>query len=54
LGKDIDKVQPLLDLLGIGLAVSGAGISAEKISSTEKRQALQRFISALEESIGLA
>ncbi|HEV8719572.1 MAG TPA: hypothetical protein VGW77_02895 [Candidatus Binatia bacterium] len=41
MGKDIDKVQPLLlDLLEIGLAVSGADISAEKNFIDRKRQAV--------------
>ena len=54
LANDIDKVHPLLDLLEIGLAVSGADISAEKNFIDKKRQGLQRFISALEESFRLA
>jgi len=54
LGKDIDKVHPLIDLVEIGIAVSGADISAEKNFIGRKRDGLKRFISALEESFRLA
>jgi NitT/TauT family transport system substrate-binding protein len=54
LGKDIDKVHPLLDLLEIGIAVSGADISAEKNFIGKNREVLRRFISGLEESFRLA
>jgi NitT/TauT family transport system substrate-binding protein len=54
LGKDIDKVQPLLDLLEIGIAVSGADISAERNFIGKNREAMRRFISGLEESFRLA
>jgi NitT/TauT family transport system substrate-binding protein len=54
LGKDIDKVHPLLDLLEIGIAVSGADISAERNFIGKNREALRRFISGLEESVRLA
>lgn len=54
LGKDIDKVHPLLDLLEIGIAVSGADISAERNFIGKNREALRRFISGLEESFRLA
>jgi NitT/TauT family transport system substrate-binding protein len=54
LGKDIDKVHSLLDLLEIGIAVSGADISAERNFIGKNREALRRFISGLEESFRLA
>jgi NitT/TauT family transport system substrate-binding protein len=54
LGKDIDKVHPLVDLLEIGIAVSGADISAERNFIGKNREALRRFISGLEESFRLA
>lgn len=54
LGKDRDKVHPLLDLLEIGIAVSGADISVERNFIGKKRGALQSFISGLEESFRLA
>jgi len=54
LGKDIDKVHSLLDLLEIGIAVSGADISAERSFIGKNREALRRFISGLEESFRLA
>jgi NitT/TauT family transport system substrate-binding protein len=54
LGADIDKVYPLVDLLDIGIAVSGADISAEKNSMGRKRDGLKRFVTALEESFRLA
>ena len=54
LGKDIDKVNALVDLVEIGIAVSGADISAEKNFIGRKREGLQKFIRALEESFRLA
>jgi ABC-type nitrate/sulfonate/bicarbonate transport system substrate-binding protein len=54
LGKDIDKVHPLLDLVEIGIAVSGADISAERNFIDRKKAALRKFISGLEESFRLA
>jgi NitT/TauT family transport system substrate-binding protein len=54
LGKDMDKVHPLLDLVAIGIAVSGADISAEKNFLGKKREALQSFVRGLEESFRLA
>jgi len=54
LGKDIDKVNALVDLVEIGIAVSGADISAEKNLIGRKRDGLKRFVSALEESFRLA
>ena len=54
LGKDIDKVHALLDLLEIGIAVSGADLSAERNFIGKNREALRRFISGLEESFRLA
>jgi ABC-type nitrate/sulfonate/bicarbonate transport system substrate-binding protein len=54
LGKDIDKVHPLLDLVEIGIAESGADISAERNFIGRKQEALRRFIAGLEESFRLA
>jgi NitT/TauT family transport system substrate-binding protein len=54
LGKDRDKVHPLLDLVEVGIAVSGADISAEKNFIGKSRRALQEFMSGLEESFRLA
>jgi NitT/TauT family transport system substrate-binding protein len=54
LGKDMDKVRPLVDLVAIGIAVSGADISAEKNFIGKKRAALQDFVRGLEESFQLA
>jgi NitT/TauT family transport system substrate-binding protein len=54
LGKDMDKVHPLLDLVAIGIAVSGADISAERNFIGKKREALQDFVRGLEESFRLA
>ncbi|HSE85549.1 MAG TPA: ABC transporter substrate-binding protein [Candidatus Binatia bacterium] len=54
LGKDMDKVHPLLDLVAIGIAVSGADISAERNFIGKKREALRDFVRGLEESFRLA
>ena len=54
LGKDMDKVHALLDLVTLGIAVSGADISAEKNILAKKRAALQNFVRGLEESFRLA
>jgi len=54
LGKDMDKVHSLLDLVAIGIAVSGADISAAKDFIGKKREGLQNFIRGLEESFRLA
>ena len=54
LGKDMDKVHPLVDLVGIGIAVSGADISAEKNFIGKNREALRNFVRGLEESFQLA
>jgi ABC-type nitrate/sulfonate/bicarbonate transport system substrate-binding protein len=54
LGKDMDKVHPLLDLVEIGIAVSGADISAERDFIDRKKEPLRRFISGLEGSFRLA
>ncbi len=54
LGKDIDKVHKLVDLVEIGIAVSGADISAGRDFIRKKREPLQNFIRGLEESFRLA
>jgi ABC-type nitrate/sulfonate/bicarbonate transport system substrate-binding protein len=50
----MDKVHALLDLVTLGIAVSGADISAEKNILAKKRAALQNFVRGLEESFRLA
>jgi ABC-type nitrate/sulfonate/bicarbonate transport system substrate-binding protein len=54
LGKDMDKVRPLVDLLELGIAVSGADISANKSFIEENRATLRNFARGLEESFRLA
>ena len=54
LGKDIDKVHRLVDLVALGIAVSGADISADKSFIGKNRAALQNFARGLEESFRLA
>jgi NitT/TauT family transport system substrate-binding protein len=54
LGKDMDKVRKLVDLVDIGIAVSGADISAEKTFIAKKRETLRNFIRGLEQSLRLA
>jgi NitT/TauT family transport system substrate-binding protein len=54
LGKDMDKVHKLIDLVEIGIAVSGADISAARDFIEKKREALRNFIRGLEESFRLA
>jgi NitT/TauT family transport system substrate-binding protein len=54
LGKDADKVRRLLELVDIDIAVSGADISAERNFIAKRREALGRFMRALDESFRLA
>jgi len=54
LGQAADKVHRLLDLSDLGIYVSGADISVKRDSLERRRDAMQRFIRALEEGYRLA
>lgn len=54
LGADSAKVYKLLDLIDIGIAISGADISVRKDLLDKKRAALRNFARALQESFRLA
>ena len=54
LGPDAAKVHKLLDLLDIGIAISGADISVGRDLLEKKRDALKNFARALLESFRLA
>jgi len=54
LGADAAKVHKLLDLIDIGIAISGADISAARELLEKKRDALRNFARALQESFRLA
>ncbi|HEY2987446.1 MAG TPA: ABC transporter substrate-binding protein [Candidatus Binatia bacterium] len=54
LGQDVTKVHKLLDLIDVGIAISGADISATRESLQNKRDALKNFARALQESFRLA
>jgi len=54
LGNDVAKVRKLLDLIDIGIAISGADISAARELLEKKRDALRNFARALQESFRLA
>jgi NitT/TauT family transport system substrate-binding protein len=54
LGPDAAKVHKLLDLLDIGIAISGADISASRDLLDKKRESLRNFARALQESFRLA
>ena len=54
LGQAKDKVHRLLDLSDLGIYVSGADISVKRDSLERQRDAMQRFIRALEEGYRLA
>ncbi len=54
LGQAADKVHRLIDLSDVGIYVSGADISVKRDSLERRRDAMQRFIRALEEAYRLA
>jgi NitT/TauT family transport system substrate-binding protein len=54
LGPDAAKVRKLIDLLDIGIAISGADISVSRELLDKKRDALKNFARALQESFRLA
>jgi ABC-type nitrate/sulfonate/bicarbonate transport system substrate-binding protein len=54
LGPDAAKVRKLIDLLDIGIAISGADISVSRDLLDKKRDALKNFARALQESFRLA
>jgi NitT/TauT family transport system substrate-binding protein len=54
LGADAAKVHKLLDLLDIGIAISGADISVRRDVLEKRRAALKNFARALDESFRLA
>jgi len=54
LGKEMDKVRPLVDLVALGIAVSGADISADRSFIGKNREAVLNFARGLEESFRLA
>jgi len=54
LGQAADRVHRLIDLSDVGIYVSGADISVKRDSLERRRDAMQRFIRALEEAYRLA
>ena len=54
LGQAKDKVHKLLDLIDIGIYVSGADVSAKRDLLHGRRYTVQKFLRALEESYRLA
>ncbi|HEY3305862.1 MAG TPA: ABC transporter substrate-binding protein [Candidatus Binatia bacterium] len=54
LGAEVVKVHKLLELIDIGIAISGADISVSRDLLDKKRDALRNFARALQESFRLA